>query len=86
MEIILTVVITLIVVALIGAGIILITLTKKVQEVEVLKRDIEYINQDLIERINGWVSSTDRRFDKLYNDVSKIDSVINPNKDILKGW
>ena len=85
MEIILTVVITLIVVALIGAGIILITLTKKVQEVEVLKRDIEYINQDLIERINGWVSSTDRRFDKLYNDVSKIDSVINPNKDILKG-
>ena len=58
-----TVLITLMVVALIGAGIILFRLDKKVQEVEVLRRDIERINQE----------------------VGKLDSIINPNKDILKG-
>ena len=63
METLLTVLITLMVVALIGAGIILFRLDKKVQEVEVLRRDIERINQE----------------------VGKLDSIINPNKDILKG-
>ena len=63
MEIILTVLITLLVVALIGAGISLVRLNNKVQDVEVLRRDVEYINQELISRIDGWVSSTDRRFD-----------------------
>ena len=85
MEIILTVLITLMVVALIGAGISLVRLNNKVQDVEVLRRDVEYINQDLISRIDGWVSSTDRRFDKLYDEVGRLDSIINPNKDILKG-
>ena len=85
MEIILTVLITLVVVALIGAGISLVRLNNKVQDVEALRRDVEYINQDLISRIDGWVSSTDRRFDKLYDEVSRLDSIVNPNKDILKG-
>ena len=92
MEIILTVLITLLVVALIGAGISLVRLNNKVQDVEVLRRDVEYINQELISRIDGWVSSTDRRFDKLYDEVGKLydevgrlDSIVNPNKDILKG-
>ena len=85
MEIILTVLITLLVVALIGAGISLVRLNNKVQDVEVLRRDVEYINQDLISRIDGWVSSTDRRFDKLWDELGRLDSVINPNKDILKG-
>ena len=85
MEIILTVLITLVVVALIGAGISLVRLNNKVQDVEVLRRDVEYINQDLISRIDGWVSSTDRRFDKLYDEVGRLDSIVNPNKDILKG-
>ena len=85
MEIILTVLITLVVVALIGAGISLVRLNNKVQDVEVLRRDVEYINQDLISRIDSWVSSTDRRFDKLYDEVSRLDSIVNPNKDILKG-
>ena len=85
MEIILTVLITLLVVALIGAGISLVRLNNKVQDVEVLRRDVEYINQELISRIDGWVSSTDRRFDKLWDEVGRLDSVINPNKDILKG-
>ena len=85
MEIILTVLITLLVVALIGAGISLVRLNNKVQDVEVLRRDVEYINQDLISRIDSWVSSTDRRFDKLWDEVGRLDSEVNPNKDILKG-
>ena len=85
MEIILTVLITLLVVALIGAGISLVRLNNKVQDVEVLRRDVEYINQDLISRIDSWVSSTDRRFDKLWDELGRLDSVINPHKDILKG-
>jgi hypothetical protein len=85
MEIILTVLITLLVVALIGAGISLVRLNNKVQDVEVLRRDVEYINQDLTNRIDGWVSSTDRRFDKLWDEVGRLDSEVNPNKDILKG-
>ena len=85
MEIILTVLITLLVVALIGAGISLVRLNNKVQDVEVLRRDVEYTNQDLISRIDGWVSSTDRRFDKLWDEVGRLDSEVNPNKDILKG-
>ena len=85
MEIILTVLITLLVVALIGAGISLVRLNNKVQKIEVLERDIEFQTQDLVDRINGVISSTDRRFDKLYDEVSRLDSIVNPNKDILKG-
>ena len=92
MEIILTVLITLMVVALIGAGISLFRLNKNVQKIEILERDIESLNHDLISRIDGWVSSTDRRFDKLYDEVGKLhdeigrlDSIVNPNRDILKG-
>ena len=85
MEIILTVLITLIVVALTGAGISLFRLNKKVQKIEVLERDIEFQTHDLVDRINGVISSTDRRFDKLYDEVSRLNSIVNPNKDILKG-
>ena len=85
MEIILTVLITLLVVALIGAGISLVRLNNKVQKIEILERDIEFQTHDLVDRINGVISSTDRRFDKLYDEVSRLDSIVNPNKDILKG-
>ena len=85
MEIILTVLITLMVVALTGAGISLFRLNKKVQKIEVLERDIEFQTHDLVDRINGVISSTDSRFDKLYDEVSRLNSIVNPNKDILKG-
>ena len=85
MEIILTVLITLMVVALTGAGISLIRLNNKVQKIKVLERDIEFQTHDLVDRINGVISSTDSRFDKLYDEVSRLDSIVNPNKDILKG-
>jgi hypothetical protein len=85
MEIILTVLITLLVVALIGAGISLVRLNNKVQKIKVLERDIEFQTHDLVDRINGVISSTDSRFDKLYDEVSRLDSIVNPNKDLLKG-
>ena len=85
MEILLTVLITLLVVALIGAGISLVRLNNKVQKIEVLERDIESINHDIQDRINGVISSTDRRFDKLYDELGRLDSIVNPNKDLLKG-
>ena len=85
METLLTVLITLMVVALTGAGISLIRLNNKVQKIEVLERDIEFQTHDLVDRINGVISSTDRRFDKLYDEVSRLDSIVNPNKDLLKG-
>jgi hypothetical protein len=84
MEIILTVVITLMVVALIGAGIFLVTLSKKVNEIDLVRNDLEFCNKDLQDRIDGWVSSTDRRFDKLYDEVGRLDDVLNPNKDMVK--
>ena len=85
MEIILTVLITLLVVALIGAGISLVRLNNKVQKIEILERDIEIQTHDLVDRINSVISSTDSRFDKLYDEVSRLDSIVNPNKNILKG-
>ena len=85
MEIILTVLITLLVVALIGVGISLVRLNNKVQKIKVLERDIEFQTHDLVDRINGVISSTDSRFDKLYDEVSRLNSIVNPNKDILKG-
>ena len=83
MEILLTVVITLVVVALIGAGINLVTLNKKVNKIVEIENNMEYIHKDTQDRIDGWVSSTDRRFDKLYDSIGKLEEVINPNKDII---
>ena len=84
MEIILTVVITLMVVALTGAVISLITLSKKVNEIDLVRNDLESCDKDLQDRIDGWKSSTDRRFDKLYDEVGRLDELINPNKDIIR--
>tara|TARA_Y100001937_G_scaffold74321_1_gene101136 strand:- start:1145 stop:1459 length:315 start_codon:yes stop_codon:yes gene_type:complete len=102
MEIFITVLITLLFVAIIGAGINLVRLNRKAEELDTLKlemvdlheqinRNIEDMRRDLFDRINGVISSTDRRFDKLYNDLSvsvkrlkELDDIVNPNKDLLK--
>ena len=106
MEIIMTVLITLLVVAIIGAGINLVRLNKKAQEhdllqmevmdvqnrldrmIENLEKDLrqsdEDLHKDCVGRINGVISSTDRRFDYVTNDIHKLEDVVNPNKDILK--
>ena len=76
MEILLTVLITLMVVALVVAGINLVRLNNRVKEIEnynnLIERNIEDGQRDLHEKIEGWVSSTDRRFDYMKNDVEKI--------------
>ena len=106
MEIIMTVLITLLVVAIIGAGINLVRLNKKVIEHDMLQMEVidvrtridrmiekletdlrksdEDLHKDCLDRIDGVISSTDRRFDYIRNDIDKLDNTINPNKDLLK--
>ena len=106
MEIIMTVLITLLVVALIVAGINLVRLNRKSEEVDMihmemqdisnridrmiekletdLRKSDEDLHKDCVDRINGVISSTDRRFDYVTNDIHKLEDVVNPNKDILK--
>jgi len=106
MEIIMTVLITLLVVALIVAGINLVRLNNKAQEhdllqmevidvqnrldrmIEDLEKDLRQndneLHKDCVDRINGVISSTDRRFDYVHNDINKLDKTVNPNKDLLK--
>ena len=106
MEIIMTVLITLLVVALIVAGINLVRLNRKAEELDTIQMDMEDISnridrmienlerdlrqndnelhKDCVDRINGVISSTDRRFDYIRNDIEKLDNTINPNKDLLK--
>ena len=113
METLLTVLITLMVVALAGAGINLVRLNRKADELDTLKLDMidindslnrmiedlekdlrqsdEELHRDVLDRIEKWVASTDRRFDKTYNDIrltvgrlKTLDDTINPNKDLLK--
>ena len=106
MEIIMTVLITLLVVALIVAGINLVRLNRKAEELDTIQMDMEDISnridrmienletdlrksdedlhKDCLDRIDGVISSTDRRFDYVRNDIDKLDNTINPNKDLLK--
>ena len=106
MEIIMTVLITLLVVAITGAGINLVRLNRKSEEVDMihmemqdisnridrmienletdLRKSDEDLHKDCIDRINGVISSTDRRFDYVTNDIHKLEDTVNPNKDILK--
>ncbi len=106
METLLTVLITLMVVALIVAGINLVRLNKKAQEHDLLQMEVidvqnrldrmienletdlrksdEDLHKDCLDRIDGWVASTDRRFDKAYNEIHKLNETVNPNSDLLK--
>ena len=106
METLLTVLITLMVVALTGAGINLVRLNRKAEELDTIQMDMEDISnrldrmienlerdlrqsdeelhKDCVDRINGVISSTDRRFDYVTNDINKLDKTVNPNLDLLK--
>ena len=83
METLLTVLITLMVVALAGAGVNLVRLNRKADELDTLKLDmidinesinrmIENLEREQNDRIEKWVASTDRRFDYMRNDLDKI--------------
>ena len=102
METLLTVLITLMVVALTGAGINLVRLNRKADELDTLKLDMidindsinrmiedlekdlrqndEELHKDMLNRIEGWVASTDRRFDKTYNEIHKINETVGVSK------
>jgi len=106
MEIIMTVLITLLVVALIVAGTNLVRLNKKAQEHDLLQMEVmdvqnrldrmiddlekdlrqndNELHKDCVDRINGVISSTDRRFDYVINDIHKLEDIVNPNKDLVK--
>ena len=95
METLLTVLITLMVVALVGAGINLVRLNRKSDELDSLKLEMvdisdridrmienletdlrksdEDLHKDCLNRIDGVISSTDRRFDYIRNDIDKLD-------------
>ena len=49
-----------------------------------LRLQDEDLHKDCIDRINGAISSTDRRFDYVTNDIHKLEDTVNPNKDFLK--
>tara|TARA_Y100001963_G_scaffold148701_1_gene227007 strand:- start:53 stop:373 length:321 start_codon:yes stop_codon:yes gene_type:complete len=51
---------------------------------EILTREIDMSTRDCRDRIEKWVASTDRRFDKAYNEIHKLDQIVNPNKDLVK--
>ncbi len=109
METILTVLITLGVVALAFAVWGVVRLSRRVEDLELLRmelvdfegqfekqienetRDREAVQEDIYKRIDEWNSSIDRRHDKLWSDihslndkVSKLDTTVNPNMDLLK--
>ena len=78
MDILLAVLITLMVVALLGAGISLVRLNKesiKWNDIDVMRNELEKaseeMHRDTIDRINGWVASTDRRFDHVRTELEK---------------
>jgi flagellar capping protein FliD len=61
------------------------------KQIENETRDREGVQEDLYKRIDDWNSSMDRRQDKVWSDihtlhdkVSKLDSTVNPNMDLLK--
>ena len=45
---------------------------------------MDELEKDYCDRIEKWVASTDRRFDKAYNEIRELDKVVNPNKDLIK--
>jgi len=52
--------------------------------IEALNRDNEQQFKDVHQRFSEDVSSMDRRFDKVWSDIHKLDQVVNPNKDLVK--
>ena len=57
---------------------------ERVRLMETLSREIDMSTRDCRDRIEKWVASTDRRFDKAYNEIHKLDQIVNPNKDLVK--
>ena len=83
MEIILTVLSTLGVGALAYAFVGVIRLSRRVRDLELVRMELVDLEQDTLKRFDEWNASIDRRFDKVWGDVHRIDNDVNPNKDII---
>jgi len=84
METILTVLITLGVVALIGAVWGVVRLSRKVNDLELVRMEMVDMEDKFEKHLDVLESSLDRRFDKVWAEVHTLDRVVNPNKDLLK--
>ena len=96
METILTVLSTLGVGALAYAFAGVIRLSKRVDDLELIRMEIvdlesnivkgieaeirerELLEKDIHDRLDNWVASTDRRTDKLWTEVHRLDTQVNP--------
>ena len=99
MEIILTVLITLGVVSLIGAVVGVIRLSRRVDDLEVarmdidddiiglrkeLEDDIEHIHREISRDSDNHNRNLDKRLDNVWSEIHNLDKTINPNKHLVK--
>ena len=99
METILTVLITLGVVALIFAVRGVMRLNGRVDDLEVarmdmddeiirlrkeLEDDIEHLEREMSRTNDANLRNLDRRLDNVWSEIHKLDKTLNPNKDLLK--
>ena len=84
METILTVLITLGVVALIGLVWSVVRLNRRVDDLDIVRMDLVDMEDKFERQLDGLESSLDRRFDKVWTEVHTLDKIVNPNKDLLK--
>tara|TARA_R100000008_G_C3576699_1_gene165729 strand:+ start:1604 stop:1858 length:255 start_codon:yes stop_codon:yes gene_type:complete len=84
METILTVLITLGVVALIAAVWGVVRLSRRVDDLELMRMEMIDLEDKFEKHLDGLESSLDRRFDKVWAEVHTLDRVVNPNKDLIK--
>ena len=72
MEIIMTVLITLLVVALAGAGINLVRLNRKAEELDTIQMDME----DISNRIDRMIENLERDLSTLRNEITEIKDML----------
>ena len=99
MEIILTVLITLGVIALCVAVVGVMRLNGRVDDLEVarmdidddilrlrqeLEDDIEHIHREMDRDKDSHIRNLDKRLDNVWSEIHKLDKTINPNMDLIK--
>ena len=98
METILTVLITLGVLSLIGTVVGVTRLNRRVDDLEVarmdidddilrvrseLENDIEHIHREMSRDKDNHIRNLDKRLDNVWNEIHKLDKIVNPNKELL---
>jgi len=99
MEIILTVLITLGVLALIGSVVGVMRLNRRVNDLEVARMDIDddmfrvrkeleddigHIHREMTRDKDIHIRNLDKRLDNVWSEIHKLDKTLNPNKELLK--